>query len=120
MNRSAGYPVYENTYVRFFPLGEDKFEALKAELRAARRFIFMEYFIVERGLMWDSILEILEEKVKEGVEVRFLYDGMCCLMLLPYHYPQVLEKKGIRCKMFSPIKPTLSTYQNNRITERLR
>ena len=74
----------------------------------------MEYFIVERGYMWDSILEILEEKVKEGVEVRVMYDGMCCLMLLPYHYPKVLEAKGIRCKMFSPIKPTLSTYQNNR------
>ena len=64
--------------------------------------------------MWDSILEILEEKVKEGVEVRVMYDGMCCLMLLPYRYPKVLEGKGIRCKMFSPIKPTLSTYQNNR------
>lgn len=114
MNHSAGYPAYENTFVQYFPLGEDKFEALKKELRSAKKFIFMEYFIVEKGIMWDSILAILEEKVKEGVEVRFLYDGMCCLMLLPYHYPQTLEKKGIRCKMFSPIKPTLSTYQNNR------
>lgn len=114
MNRRAGYPAYENTYVRYFPLGEDKFEALKTELRAAEKFIFMEYFIVERGIMWDSILEILEERAKAGVEVRFMYDGMCCLLLLPYHYPQVLERKGIRCKMFSPIKPTLSTYQNNR------
>ena len=52
--------------------------------------------------------------MKEGVEVRVMYDGMCCLMLLPYHYPRVLEKKGIRCKMFSPVRPTLSTYQNNR------
>ena len=106
--------MYENTSVEYFSLGEDKFEALKRELRQAERFIFMEYFIVERGYMWDSILEILEEKVKEGVEVRVMYDGMCCLMLLPYHYPKVLEAKGIRCKMFSPIKPTLSTYQNNR------
>lgn len=114
MKDYAGYLVYENTSVEYFPLGEDKFEALKRELRAARHFIFMEYFIVERGYMWDSILEILEEKVKEGVEVRVMYDGMCCLMLLPYRYPKVLEGKGIRCKMFSPIKPTLSTYQNNR------
>lgn len=114
MNNMAGYPIYENTYVEYFPLGEDKFEALKRELRSARKFIFMEYFIVDRGFMWDSILEILEEKAREGVEVRFLYDGMCCLMLLPYHCPQELERKGIRCKMFSPIRPTLSTYQNNR------
>lgn len=114
MNKYAGFPVYENTRVEHFPLGEDKFEALKQELRAARQFIFMEYFIVERGLMWDSILAILEEKVKEGVEVRVMYDGMCSIMLLPYRYPRELEKKGIRCKMFSPVKPTLSTHQNNR------
>lgn len=114
MKNYAGYPVYENTSVTYFPLGEDKFRALLEELKNARRFIFMEYFIIERGYMWDSILAILEEKVKEGVEVRVMYDGMCCLMLLPYHYPEELEKKGIRCKMFSPIKPTLSTHQNNR------
>lgn len=114
MNRWAGFPVYAGTSVRYFPLGEDKFEALKVELRAAKEFIFMEYFIVERGVMWNSILEILEQKVKEGVEVRVMYDGMCSLILLPYNYPRELEKKGIRCKMFSPIKPTLSTYQNNR------
>lgn len=114
MKDCAGYPVYENTSVEYFPLGEDKFEALKRELKQAKRFIFMEYFIVERGFMWDSILEILEEKVKEGVEVRVMYDGMCSLMLLPYRYPGVLRAKGIQCKMFSPVKPTLSTYQNYR------
>lgn len=114
MKDHAGYPVYENTSVEYFPLGEDKFEALKRELKQAKRFIFMEYFIVERGLMWNTILEILEEKVKEGVEVRLMYDGMCSLMLLPYRYPRVLRSKGIQCKMFSPVRPTLSTYQNYR------
>lgn len=114
LNHMAGYPVYKGTCARYFPLGEDKFQALLQELKQAEHFIFLEYFIIERGYMWDSILKILEEKVKEGVEVRVLYDGMCCLMLLPYHYPRELEKKGIRCKMFSPIKPVLSTHQNNR------
>ena len=52
--------------------------------------------LIKWGYMWDSILKVLEEKVKEGVEVRVMYDGMCCLMFLPYHYPRVLEKKGIR------------------------
>ena len=74
----------------------------------------MEYFIIDRGYMWDSILEVLKQKAAEGVEVRVMYDGMCCLMLLPYHYPQKLEKMGIRCQMFSPIKPVLSTHQNYR------
>ena len=66
MKDHAGYPAYANTHVEYFPLGEDKFEALMRELKAARHFIFMEYFIVERGYMWDSILKVLEEKVKEG------------------------------------------------------
>lgn len=114
MNAYGGYPVYCNTEASYFPLGEDKFEEMKKQLRAAKSFIFMEYFIIERGFMWDSILEILEEKVKEGVEVRLMYDGMCSIMLLPYSYPKQLLKKGIKCKMFSPIKPALSTHQNNR------
>ena len=68
-------PVYKNTDVTYFPLGEDKYEAMLRELKRAEKFIFMEYFIVEEGIMWNSILEILKEKVREGVEVRFLYDG---------------------------------------------
>lgn len=90
------------------------FEQLMEELKAAKHFIFMEYFIIDRGYMWDSILEVLRQKAAEGVEVRVMYDGMCCLMLLPYHYPQKLENMGIRCQMFSPIKPVLSTHQNYR------
>lgn len=114
MNRYAGVPVYADTAAKYFPLGEDMFEEMKRELKQAEHFIFMEYFIVERGEMWNSLLEILEEKVKEGVEVRVMYDGMCCLMLLPYAYPKTLREKGIKCKMFSPIRPALSTHQNNR------
>jgi cardiolipin synthase len=110
----GGFPVYEGTKVQYFPLGEQMLEAMKRELLKAERFIFMEYFIIENGVMWDGILEILEQKAAQGVEVRVMYDGMCSIALLPYRYPKKLEEKGIRCKMFSPIKPTLSTHQNNR------
>lgn len=114
MNRYGSFPVYENTEGRYFPLGEDYHAALLEELKKAKKYIFMEYFIVEPGIFWDSVLEILEEKAKEGVEIRFMYDGMGCLTLLPHDYPKQMEKKGIRCKVFAPIKPALSTYQNNR------
>lgn len=110
----GGFPIYQGTSVQYFPLGDDMFPELKRQLAQAKHFIFMEYFIVERGVMWDEILEILEMKAAEGVEVRMMYDGMCSIALLPYRYPKKLEKQGIRCKMFSPIKPTLSTHQNNR------
>ncbi len=114
IKNAVHYPAYTNTNVQYFPSGEAMFEKIKEELEKARRFILMEYFIVERGEMWSSILEILERKVKEGVEVRFMYDGMCSLMLLPYNFQKELQEKGIKTKVFSPIKPVLTTYQNNR------
>lgn len=110
----GGYPIYENSQVQYFPVGEDKFKSMLSELEQAEHFIFLEYFILERGVMWDSILEILKRKVQSGVEVRVMYDGMCSLTLLPYHYPKELEKYGIKAKMFAPVKPFLTTDQNNR------
>lgn len=107
-------PIYQNSSAKYFPVGEEMFEEMQIQLKKAKKFIFLEYFIVEEGYMWNTILEILEQKVKEGVEVRFMYDGMCSIMLLPYNYPKKMEALGIKCKMFSPIKPALSTYQNNR------
>ncbi len=114
MENSAGFPVYHNSVARYYPLGEDKFADLIVELKKAEKYIFLEYFIIERGIMWDTILDILKEKVKEGVEVRVMYDGMCSILLLPYNYPKELESFGIKAKMFAPIVPFLSTTQNNR------
>ena len=110
----GGFPVYENYTAEYFPSGEQKFERLKEELEKARKFIFMEYFIVEHGVMWDTILEILERKAKEGVEVRFMYDGMGNLFTLPHGYEKAMQEKGIQCKIFAPVRPALSSYQNNR------
>lgn len=110
----VGFPVYGNTVAQYFPLGEEKFPVLLEELKKAEKFIFMEYFIVAEGVMWSSILKVLEEKVREGVEVRFMYDGTCSIALLPYEYPKILNAKGIQCKQFAPVRPILTTTQNNR------
>ncbi|MFD0846390.1 cardiolipin synthase [Streptococcus saliviloxodontae] len=111
---SQYFPVYKNTKITYFPSGEAKFEALKKELRAAKRYIFMEYFIIDEGMMWGEILAILEEKVAEGVEVRVMYDGMIEFSTLSFDYTKRLEKIGIQAKSFSPISPFLSTYYNYR------
>lgn len=110
----SSYNIHRAYNIDYFPSGEDKFESMLNDLRLAKEFIFMEYFIIDKGYMWDSILNILIEKVKEGVEVRVMYDGTCALSMLPYNYPEVLKKYGIKAKMFSPIKPFLSTHYNNR------
>ena len=114
VGRSGCYPVYAHTSVTYFPLGEDKFKEMLIQLEKAEKFIFLEYFIVNEGEMWGKILEILVQKAKEGVDVRMLYDGTCELSTLPHDYPKRLQKLGIKCKMFAPIKPFVSTHYNYR------
>lgn len=110
----AGAPAFQNTQVTYFPLGEDKFREMLLQLENAERFIFLEYFLISEGHMWNSVLEILERKAAQGVEVRLLYDGMNAFYNLPYSYPKALAKKGIRCKMHAPVRPFVSTHYNNR------
>jgi len=111
---TAQAPIYQNTSARYFPSGEAKFEKLLTDLASAEKYIFLEYFLISRGYMWNSILDILSRKVKEGVEVRLLYDGMNTLKNLPYGYPKTLRKLGIQCKVYAPPRPFVSTHYNNR------
>lgn len=114
LHAHGGHTVYANTKVTYFSLGEDKFREMLVQLEKAEKFIFMEYFTIGPSTMWDSILEVLVRKAKEGVEVRVMYDGTSAIACLPYGYPKKLEKLGIRCKMFSPLLPLISTHYNNR------
>ncbi len=114
LNRSGCFPVFKNTEVTYFPIGDDKFAAMLDTLKAAKKFIFMEYFIVEEGYMWGKILEILVEKAAAGVDIRVMYDGMCELSQLPPKYFKLLKEKGIKAKAFSPIKPIASSHYNYR------
>ena len=114
INRSGCYPVYDNTKATYFSSGEEKFEEVLKQLEKAKHFIFMEYYIIDEGLMWGKILEILARKVEEGVEVRVMYDGTCEYTTLPRDYPQRLAKLGIKCKVFAPATPFVSTHYNYR------
>lgn len=114
ISNAALCPVYSNTYTEYFPSGEAKFERLKQELEKAERFIFLEYFIVCEGVMWNSILNILERKAAQGVDVRMIYDDMGSLMTLPYKYECTLRRKGIKCEVFNPFRPQLTAMLNNR------
>ncbi len=114
LERYACAPVYRNTEATYFPLGDDVFPRMLEELRKAKRYIFLEYFIIEEGLFWNSILEILEQKVSEGVDVRVIYDDIGSLFTLPKDYAKTLEEKGIRCCVFNRFIPVLSLRLNNR------
>lgn len=113
--RSTGsFPIYNQTKVNYYPIGERQFEEIIKQLEKAEKFIFLEYFIVDEGYMWGRILNTLVQKVKEGVEVRVMYDGTCEFAKLPRSYPKKLRSLGIKCKVFSPIMPFVSTHYNYR------
>ena len=112
--RGGGFPVYQNTAMTYFPGGEAKFEELLRQLETAEEYIFVEYFIIDEGLMWGKILEVLARKALQGVDVRVMYDGTCEFSTLPRNYPRLLEKLNIQCKVFSPVQPFVSTHYNYR------
>ena len=112
--KGGGFPVYENTAVTYFPSGEAKFAELLRQLEKAKQYIFLEYFIIDEGLMWGRVLEVLARKAAEGVHVRVMYDGTCEFATLPRDYPSRLEKLGIQCRVFSPVQPFVSTHYNYR------
>lgn len=110
----AGFPIYKNTKAEYFSFGEDAYPVMLEELKKAEHFIFLEYFIVENGSMWKGILEILEEKAAQGVDVRLIYDDVGSIGVLPFRYDKKLEARGIKCVAFNPFVPLLSIIMNNR------
>lgn len=114
ISKSAGYPAYKNTGVKYFPLGEDNFKCLIEELKNAKHFIFMEYFIIKQGEMWSTVLDVLTEKAHEGVDVRLIYDDFGCAMWLPSRFIREMTERGIKVAPFNPVEPIINLRQNNR------
>lgn len=111
---SAGYPTAKNTTVRYYRVGEEMYADLLPELEKAEKFIFLEYFIIRPGEMWDGVLEILKRKAAAGVDVRIIYDDMGCIDILPANYNETLESWGIRTMAFNRFVPAVSLVMNNR------
>ena len=114
ISSASHFPVHQNTSAEYFQVGDDMFPVLVKELKQAQKYIFIEYFIINDGVMWKTILDILEQKAAEGVDVRLIYDGFGCLTTLPHKYYEELRKKGIACQVFNPFRPILNIIQNNR------
>lgn len=110
----GGYPVFRSEYEEYFPLGELQFEAMLHELEKAKKFIFMEFFIIRKGYMFGKIADILIKKAAEGVDVRLLYDGIGTGVTDCSEIIGRLEDGGVSCREFNPFRPFLSSVQNNR------
>ena len=111
---ASGYPIYDDADATYFPSGESCYAAMLEELQKAEHYIFIEFFIIAQGKMWDPILQILREKAAAGVDVRVVYDDFGCITRLPMQYAKKLREMGIRAHAFNPYVPILSARLNNR------
>lgn len=111
---SSGYPFYRCTGYDYYPLGDDGWKVILEEMKKAKKYIFMEYFIIEEGQMFNAMLDILEEKVKEGVECRIMYDDMGSIDTIPSSYAKKLEARGIKAVSFNRVTPIINVIMNHR------
>ncbi|MBQ9926797.1 MAG: cardiolipin synthase [Lachnospiraceae bacterium] len=112
--RIAETHLFTNTKQEYFSLGEDMHQRMLTDLEAAEKFIYMEYFIIEEGKFWSSILDILKKKAAAGVEVKVLYDDVGCMMTLPGDYHKILKTYGIEATPFSRLRGNADSEFNNR------
>ena len=114
ISKAQGFPFYRNEGLKYYPMGELGYPRMLEALEKAERFIFLEFFIIGEGVMWESILSILEKKAAEGVDVRVIYDDLGSFFTLPGTYDRELEKKGIKCISFNRVHPVLNSIMNRR------
>lgn len=107
-------PVYANTESTFYPVGELFWEALLAELKKAKHYIFLEYFIISSGVMWSKVEEILFEKAAQGVEIRLIYDDLGSAVAIPPRFIHRMEEAGIQTHVFNQFRPSLDIFMNHR------
>ncbi len=103
LEHKTGYPLMHAEDVRYYPLGDAMYPDMLADLRAAKKTIYLEYFIIEPGEMWQSIVDILAQKVREGLDVRVMYDDLGSISTFNFSNALALEKLGIRCVTFNPL-----------------
>lgn len=116
IEKKTGFSTYPCQEASYYPLGERLFAQMLIDLEKAEHFIFAEYFIVENGVMWDSMVEIMVRKAAQGVDVRVMYDDMGSISTYSTDNLKQLRDKGIQCVRFNPlvfIKGTLN-YRDHR------
>ncbi len=109
-----GFPIYRNYYYDYYSPGEKGFKVMLEEMKKAKKYIFMEYFIIEEGVMFNAMLDILKQKAKEGVKCRVMYDDYGSIDTVPASYAEKLESMGIEAVSFNKVSPIVNVIMNNR------
>lgn len=103
LERKTGYPLCKAQPVRYYPLGDNMFPDMLRDMKSAKRSIYIEYFIIEPGQMWDAMMEVLEDKLRQGVDVRVMYDDLGSISSFNFSNARELTQKGIPCVPFNPL-----------------
>ena len=114
IRREADYPVYDGTSSKFFSPGEKLMPTLIDELKKAKKYIYLEFFIIAEGKMWDEIYAVLKEKAANGVEVKIIFDDFGSIKTKSKHFVKELRKNNIEVSVFNPISPSINIFMNNR------
>ena len=118
INDSTGFPAYKNSTSKYYPFGEDMFADMCEDLKKAQKFVYIEYFIIQRGKFWDTMVDILAERAAHGVDVRVMYDDLGSIATYSVKDILDLKKRGIMCIPFNPfflIKSQLNNRDHRKI-----
>lgn len=113
-NTNNNYSISNNNLLKYYPLCEEEYKDILSEISKAKKYIFIEFYTINIGFMWTKMLSILKEKVKQGVEVRIIYDDLGCLFKLPFNYKSYLEQLGIKCVVYNKINFNIFKIFKNR------
>ncbi|MGL5268368.1 MAG: cardiolipin synthase [Spiroplasma sp.] len=97
-------PIYTNTDVRILVNGPENYHQMIDDLKNAKKYIFMNYYIIADGELLETILVVLKKKVKQGIHVYIIYDHAGSYFLLSYETISRIKKMGIYFHRFAPIK----------------
>lgn len=114
LSQYGGCPAWRDTASHYYPSGEAMYPQLLRDLEKAEKFIFLEFFIVKPGKMWDGVEQILRRKAAQGLDVRLIYDDFGSLLTLPKDFVVQMERAHIRCIPFNPVMPLISLVMNHR------
>ncbi len=98
-----GFLLYRDTAAEYFGDGAAFFDDLSAHLSRAERYIFLEYYILAEGQLWDRVFAILRERVAAGVEVYLIFDDFGNLTRFSDETLQAVQDAGIRVEVFNPV-----------------
>ena len=99
VGKLVGPHLFVGNSIDVFTTGQDKFEALKRDIRAAREYIHLQYFIIENDKTGKELIELLIDKAREGVKVKVLYDYVGSFYM-PSHVLKQMRDAGIEVHPF--------------------